>query len=158
MLRSGAIGYLVKGTPPPEILEAIRRAVRNQSSLSADVTAGVIEALFQDIDERRQSEDVLRRSEERFASLLESAPDAVVITDADGKVVLVNAQTEMLFGYDRDELFGQSVEILLPESVWQRHLGHRVGYLDDPRTRRWVSGLRSRAGARTAVSFRSTSR
>ena len=76
MLRAGAVGYLVKGTSPREILEAIRRAVRNQASLSADVTAAVINALFQDIDEGRQSEDVLRRSEDKFRGLLESAPDA----------------------------------------------------------------------------------
>jgi predicted DNA-binding transcriptional regulator len=67
MLCSGAVGYLVKGTAPREILEAVRRATRSQASLSADVTASVIEALFQDIDERRQSE-------ERVAAKREEVP------------------------------------------------------------------------------------
>jgi PAS domain S-box-containing protein len=81
------------------------------------------------------------RSEERFASLLESAPDAVVITDSEGKIVLVNAQTEQLFGYERADLLGQSVEMLLPESVGRRHVSHRVAYLRDPRTRPMGIGL-----------------
>jgi PAS domain-containing protein len=101
------VGYLVKGIAPNEILEAITRAVRHQASLSAEVTAGVIAALFEDIDERRQSEDVLRRSEERFRDLLESAPDAVVIVDAAGRIVLVNQQTEEMFGYGRGELMSR---------------------------------------------------
>src|SRR5262249_55810953 len=58
MLRNGAVGYLVKGTSPGEILEAVRRAVRGQATLSAEVTSGVIETVFQEIDERRESEDV----------------------------------------------------------------------------------------------------
>jgi PAS domain S-box-containing protein len=55
--------------------------------------------------------------------------------------MLVNAQTEQLFGYARDELFGQPVEMLLPEPVRRRHVGHRLGYLAEPRTRPMGIGL-----------------
>src|SRR5262249_47476080 len=73
--------------------------------------------------------------------LLESAPDAAVIIDSEGRIVLVNAQTELMFGFAREELLGHDVEMLLPESVRERHVGHRTGYLDDPRTRPMGVGL-----------------
>lgn len=82
-----------------------------------------------------------RKSENLFEELLESAPDAVLIVDNRGKIVLINAQTERLFGYKRIELIGQSVERLLPERFRQGHLGLRTGYIDDPQVRPMGSGL-----------------
>src|SRR5882757_7135622 len=73
-----------------------------------------------------------RLDDHRFAGLLEAAPDAMVCVDADGRIALVNAQTERLFGYARDELVGQPVEMLVPDAVREVHPGHRAGYLADP--------------------------
>jgi PAS domain S-box-containing protein len=128
MLRSGAIGYLVKGVSPAEIVEAIVRAGRGQASLPAKLLSEVAGALSSGADER-------------FEALLESAPDAVVITDPDGRIVLVNAQTEKLFGYPRGELLGRPVETLLPARLQARHVGHRTGYLASPVTRPMGAGL-----------------
>jgi PAS domain S-box-containing protein len=80
-------------------------------------------------------------SEATFRGFLEAAPDAVVIVDSDGKMVLVNHQTELLFGYLRDELIGHGVEMLVPEQSRAHHAGHRAGYFADPRVRMMGSGL-----------------
>ncbi len=77
----------------------------------------------------------------QFGDLLESAPDAMVIVDGSGKIVLVNAQTERLFGYTREELLTHTVETLIPQRYRDRHIGHRGGYFEAPRTRGMGTGL-----------------
>jgi len=74
-------------------------------------------------------------AEDKFRALLESAPDAMVIVDQRGKIVLVNSRTEELFGYSRHEMLGYSVEVLIPERFHERHLQHRMKYVGEPRQR-----------------------
>ena len=77
----------------------------------------------------------------RFRELLETAPDAMVIVDEEGRIELVNAQTEALFGYARAELVGQPVELLVPERFRGAHTGHRRGFVASPKLRPMGSGL-----------------
>lgn len=74
-------------------------------------------------------------SEAYFRNVLESAPDAMIIIDHFGKITVVNGQAEKMFGYGRDELLGQEVEILLPESSRGRHISHRAGFAAAPQLR-----------------------
>ena len=91
-------------------------------------TQGLVASAIRDISERKRAEDM-------FRGLLESAPDAMVIVGVDGRIQLVNAQTEKLFGYDRAELIGQPIECLVPERVRDRHPGFRSGYFAGPKAR-----------------------
>jgi PAS domain S-box-containing protein len=97
--------------------------------------------LNSDITERKHAEDSLREAEQQFRGLIESAPDATVIVDEHARIVLVNARTEELFGYPREELIGESVETLLPKGLRRRHLEHRDKYLASPRARPMGGGL-----------------
>lgn len=79
--------------------------------------------------------------EARFQDLLETAPDAMVVVERAGRIVLVNAQTEQLFGYHRDELRGKPVEALMPARHRVRHGGHHANYLRQPAKRAMGAGL-----------------
>ena len=104
-----------------------------------------------------QQAPFLADGDDRYRALLESAPDAVVIADTHGRVVLVNAQTESLFGFGRHELLGMPVEMLLPERFRADHAGLRQGYAARPVTRPMGAGLdlyaRRRDGGEFPVSI-----
>ncbi|MEW6736294.1 MAG: histidine kinase dimerization/phosphoacceptor domain -containing protein [Acidobacteriota bacterium] len=76
-----------------------------------------------------------------FHHLFESAPDAILVIDWEGRITKVNTQAEKLFGYNRDELIGEFVEILMPERFTNGHIRHRNGYLTEPRARPMGVGL-----------------
>jgi PAS domain S-box-containing protein len=131
---------------------------RRVQERTADL-ATTIAALQNEIAERLRAEDEVRQlnaeleqrisertaqlqmSETRFRGLLESAPDAMVITSSDGRIVLVNRQAEEMFGYQRHELLDHAVEMLMPERLRDAHLKHRAAYTQDLQTRSMGRGL-----------------
>jgi PAS domain S-box-containing protein len=90
-------------------------------------------AVARDITERKQVENL-------FRTLLESAPDAMIIADTEGHITLINTQAEKLFGYSKTELVGRTVEILMPENFRADHNHHRHDYVQMARTRAMGSG------------------
>jgi PAS domain S-box-containing protein len=112
-------------------------------SLNADLeervrarTAELAEAnrnLTRDIAERRSAQEMLRLA-------VEAAPNAMVMVDGQGKIVLVNTQTEKLFGYSRQELIGSGVDVLVPQKYRDRHPKYRQDFMREPQARAMGAG------------------
>jgi PAS domain S-box-containing protein len=103
--------------------------------------AGQVSLAFQRIEEQKRADDELSESKEVLEAMFESAPDAIAAVNKDGRIVRVNAQTQNLFGYTRDELVGELVEILVPERFREAHPARRQQYSSRPRRRPMGEGL-----------------
>lgn len=94
-----------------------------------------------------------RRAEDRFRVLVETAPTGIVIANDQGRITEINAQALLMFGYDRRELIGESVETLLPERVRSSHHGHRTGYMKEPHARPMGVGIELFARRKDGTEF-----
>jgi PAS domain S-box-containing protein len=108
-----------------------------------------------DVDDQRRAQEALREAEQRFRLVFEGAPIGMIMMRADGRIALVNAHLESLFGYGREELVGEPIEMLIPVPFRAHHPQYREGFLADPRSRamgkgRDLSGLR-KDGSEVAV-------
>jgi len=98
-------------------------------------------ARFNEMTARRSAaEEALRASEERFRILVESSPNAILLVDRDGRIVLANGRIEGILGYTPEELIGAPVERLVPAGLRARHVGDRLAYLQAPRVRTMAAG------------------
>jgi len=106
-----------------------------------------------DFTERKKTEEALRASENRFRSLFEFSPDAIVASDAEGKIAELNGQVAKCFGYERAELLGQPVEMLIPGRFRNAHPRHRKEYSSEPRTRPMGIGLELQGRRKDGTEF-----
>ena len=108
--------------------------------IETDEGTMVLSAIVVDITERKTAELALRESEQRFRLVVEAAPNAMVMVDRTGKIVMVNSQAERVFGYSRPELIGQPVEMLVPERFRSHHPELRKTFFTDPQPRLMGAG------------------
>ena len=138
--------YLMEafGKDPQRLLEALSGADR-----LVEITMSVIGESYLETKQQliQEQEIMIREAFERervdikFRGLLESAPDAIVVVNNKGEILLVNSQLEKIFGYPRNEIIGQFVEKLVPSRFHGKHPLHRGGYFQEPRVRPMGTGL-----------------
>jgi PAS domain S-box-containing protein len=151
---------VASGKPDTELTEAARtgrfedegwRVRKDGSRFWANVVITAIRDLngsltgfakvTRDLTERRNVEQALRHSEQQLRALFEFSPDAIIASDRDGRITRANARFEAFFGYTRDELIGQPLEILVPERFRRMHPDHRKAYFGNARVRPMGAGL-----------------
>jgi PAS domain S-box-containing protein len=129
--ESGVLAFEITGLKGTRRwLESHAVALQNES----DQVIGVL-SVTRDITERRQAEMSLRDSEAKFRAFLESASEAIIVTNGNGEIVVFNAKAEELFGYEQTEVLGRTVEFLMPERYHQSHPQHRAAYQAHPSKR-----------------------
>ena len=108
--------------------------------------------LLQAAEQEREIQKKIR-AERRYRELLEAAPDAIIEVDQEGRIFVLNQVTEKLFGYTREELLGQPVELLVPEAARGHHAQHRANYKNHPATRPMGSTLKLEASRKDGTRF-----
>ncbi len=131
-LREGAHDYVIKGQVQGGQLRRILRYALERHKLFGELRA--------EIKQRTQVQKALQLSEQRYRVLSETAPIGILLTDEQGKLIDANTQVLRMFGYDREDLIGETIEILLPEGFRSVHRDHRSSYMKEPHARPMAMG------------------
>lgn len=127
------------GTPLGLLAVIDRQPLRHEEVVKAALQICAIRAAAE--LERRQNDLLLRENEAKIQTLLQAAPIAIVVADQNGRIIFVNDETTVIFGYGQQELVGRRVEMLLPQNLRERHTQHRAKYMTDLRRRPMGLGL-----------------
>ena len=140
-VRYRCLGAVVQpwSAQEPAVL-LLRLEQQSEANSKFSLLTQKIEALSKEVRERLAAEEALRTSEERFRAVVEAAPNAILVVDGSGQIVLANPQAERLFGYARHELLTQGVEHLIPERLRNHHERHRFSFRQQPSARPMGAG------------------
>jgi len=142
------------GIRPMGIGIELRAIKKDQSSFPVEISLSpittseglLVSASIRDITDRK-------KAEEKFRSLLDAAPDATIIVNDKGLIEMINNQTENLFGFQRAELIGKSIELLIPENVRMKHTQHRANFIRSPKVRTMGAGIELHAIKKDGTTF-----
>ena len=125
----------------------------SHSPLSDEAT-GVVEQYRQIAGAAMADAETWLRQGALSRAIPEAMPDAILVADEQGKIISVNSQFELMFGYHRSEVIGQTPEMLLPEAVRARHVEHRRSYVENPRVREMGEDLMLLGRRKNGLEFR----
>jgi PAS domain S-box-containing protein len=158
-IQTGTRGYgLIYVADKLSGVEFTTEDMRFLATISAKLAVAYESALrFQDIQERTVALEYevgqRKQAEERFRLLVETSPTGILICDGQGRITEGNAQLQHMFGYRREELIGQPVELLVPEQHRGTHAGHRTTYVSNPQARPMGLGLELHGRRKDGTTF-----
>src|SRR5258708_5086967 len=144
-LREGAHDYIIKGQIQGGPLRRILRYAVERHKLDSELRA--------EIKRRTRVQEALQLSEQRYRLLAETAPIGILLTNEQGEFIDANTQALRMFGYKREELIGEAIEILLPERLRCAHQEHRSSYMKEPHTRPLARGIELTARRKDGTEF-----
>ena len=144
-IREGAHDHLIKGQVDGRQLRRILRHAVERHKMQSELRV--------EIDRRARVQESLQLSEQRYRLLSETVPMGILISDERGKIVHANAQALRMFGYEREELIGETVETLVPERLRHSHRVQRFGYMKEPEERPVGAGMELFARRKDGTEF-----
>lgn len=133
--------------------ELVAHFLQEEAAHEVDSLRNENQRLLTELSQQSQAEEALRASLEMFRGLIDSAPDAIIVVNQDGGIVLANEQAARMFGYSQDELANKRVDFLIPTRFRLKHMEHRGEYLANPTKRRMGEHLATLALRRDGTEF-----